>query len=335
VVPGVLDQRYFNRPKPKDDSKTRDAKKSRPIEEKESGRWLAAMNAAVSGVEIPEGTRVIHVCDREGDIYELFNEAAQGGKYFLIRLVQNRKTTGDKYILNGIRAKEPAGSVTVVIPRDTRRKLKKRETELEIRFGRFEIKRPARPDKNKALLPPLAANVVYVKEKSPPEGAEPIEWFLMTNESVENCGEAYEKAGYYLQRWKIETFHHVLKSGCAVEKLQEHSMDNTTALVLMYSVISVFIMNMTYIARVNPELPCSLLFDGDDWKILYCAANRTKTPPEEPYTIAEAVKYISWLGGPKRAPSDGPPGVKTIWNGLQKLYTLLDYRELFDFVGQV
>jgi hypothetical protein len=32
---------------------------------------------------------------------------------------------------------------------------------------------------------------------------------------------------------------------------------------------------------------------------------------------------------------DGPPGVKTIWKGLQKLYTLLDYRELFDFVGQV
>jgi hypothetical protein len=33
--------------------------------------------------------------------------------------------------------------------------------------------------------------------------------------------------------------------------------------------------------------------------------------------------------------SDGPPGVKTIWTGLQKLYTLLDYRELFDFMGQV
>jgi hypothetical protein len=28
-------------------------------------------------------------------------------------------------------------------------------------------------------------------------------------------------------------------------------------------------------------------------------------------------------------------GVKTIWVGLQKLYTLLDYPELFDLVGQV
>jgi hypothetical protein len=30
---------------------------------------------------------------------------------------------------------------------------------------------------------------------------------------------------------------------------------------LMYSVIAVFIMNLTYIARVNPELPCTILFD--------------------------------------------------------------------------
>jgi hypothetical protein len=36
---------------------------------------------------------------------------------------------------------------------------------------------------------------------------------------------------------------------------------------------------------------------------------------------------LGWLGGPKRAPSDGPPGVKTIWIGLMKLYILLAYRE--------
>jgi hypothetical protein len=100
-------------------------------------------------------------------------------------------------------------------------------------------------------------------------------------------------------------------------------------------------MNLAYIARINPALPCTILFDGDEWKILYCAANRTMAslrevqPPEKPYTIGEAVKYAGWPGGPKTAPGDGPPGVKTIWKGLQKLYTLLDYQKLFDFVGQV
>jgi hypothetical protein len=40
--------------------------------------------------------------------------------------------------------------------------------------------------------------------------------------------------------------------------------------------------------------------------------------------MKEAADY---LGGPKSAPSDGPPGVKTIWIGLMKLYILLVYRE--------
>ncbi|MHB9292315.1 hypothetical protein Holit_01411 [Hollandina sp. SP2] len=104
-------------------------------------------------------------------------------------------------------------------------------------------------------------------------------------------------------------------------------MDKTTALILMYSVIAVMILNMTYAARLTPELPCSLLLGEDEWKLLYCAANKRKKEPKKPYTIKEAVDYLGRLGGPKRAPSDRPPGVKTIWIGLMKLYILLAYRE--------
>ena len=42
---------------------------------------------------------------------------------------------------------------------------------------------------------------------------------------------------------------------------------------------------------------------------------------------SKAVAYLSRLEGPKRAPSDGPPGVKTIWIGLDKFNTLLAYKE--------
>jgi hypothetical protein len=96
-----------------------------------------------------------------------------------------------------------------------------------------------------------------------------------------------------------------------------------------------FIMNLTYRVRIHPPLPCTVLFEEEEWKVLYCATNRTKKVSARPYRIKQAVDYVGWLGGPKRAPRDGPPGVKSIWSGLQKLYTLLDYRELFDFMGQV
>jgi hypothetical protein len=130
-----------------------------------------------------------------------------------------------------------------------------------------------------------------------------------------------------MQRWKIERFHYVLKSGCTVEKIQERSIEKTTTLVLMYSILSVLIMNMTYIARINPDLLCSCMFEEDEWKILYCTANKTKRAPNNPYSIAEAIMYLGQLGGPKRAPTDGPPGVKTVWIGLMNLRLLLSYRD--------
>jgi len=104
-------------------------------------------------------------------------------------------------------------------------------------------------------------------------------------------------------------------------------MEKTTLLVLMYSIIATLLMNIPYIARINPRLSCAVFFEDDEWKTLYRMANKTKKPLEKLYTIAEAVTYLSWLGGPKRAPSDGPPGVKTIWIGLDKLNTLLVYKE--------
>ena len=62
----------------------------------------------------------------------------------------------------------------------------------------------------------------------------------------------------------------------------------------------------------------------------YNIIHKTKIPPVKPYTMADAIKYLGELGSYKRAPSDGPPGLKSIWNGLFKLYEFMDL-----FVGQV
>jgi len=325
LVLGVLAQSSYNREQPSDKRRTHEGKKVRPLKEKESYRWVQTLGRTAEAV--PEGIHVVTVCDREGDMYELFDEADSKGQAFLIRIVQNRKTVENRKILDEIRAKPCMGRVKTIIPRNSRGGVKERETILQIRYDRFEIKRPNISNKIKRLKGTQEATVIFIREEPHNQAIEPVEWFLMTNEKVGSVEDAYEKAVWYMQRWKIEQFHYVLKSGCAVEKLQERSMDKTTVLVLMYSIIATFIMNITYRARISPHLPCTVCFDEDEWKVLYCTANKTKTSPEKPYTIAEAVTYLSWLGGPKRAPSDGPPGVKTIWIGLEKLNTLLAYKE--------
>jgi hypothetical protein len=80
----------------------------------------------------------------------------------------------------------------------------------------------------------------------------------------------------------------------------------------MYSVIAGKILNMTSVGQLTPELSCFPLVGEEEWKLLYCAAHKTRKEPKKPYTIKEALDYLGWLCGPKRAPRDGPPGVKTI-----------------------
>jgi hypothetical protein len=71
----------------------------------------------------------------------------------------------------------------------------------------------------------------------------------------------------------------VLKSGHAIEKPQERDMEKTRTLIVMYSVIAVFIMNLTYIARVNPELPHAAILLLQNF-LIKCPMGREKSGVE-------------------------------------------------------
>ena len=86
-------------------------------------------------------------------------------------------------------------------------------------------------------------------------------------------------------------------------------------------------MTLTYIVWIAPETDYSVMFVKDEQKILNCAANKTKKPPESAYTIKGVVRYIAKLGGFAGAPSDGEPGAKVIWRGLRVFYALIEYRD--------
>jgi hypothetical protein len=155
---------------------------------------------------------------------------------------------------------------------------------------------------------------------------------MATNLKVESIEDAQRIVGYYVQRWKIERFHYVLKSGCEVEEIQERSAERIIPLLHIYSVIAAHIMALVLCGESYPDLPCDVFFEESEWKILYCAAKKTKQAPDKPYPIRDAVKYLGILGGGKRAPSDGASGVKLIWMGLFALFILFEYA---GFVGQV
>jgi hypothetical protein len=70
---------------------------------------------------------VLHVCDREGDNYELFDKALQSGRHFLIRIVHNRMTVENEQKMDTIRETHCKGRVKALIPRDSRRNVKEED----------------------------------------------------------------------------------------------------------------------------------------------------------------------------------------------------------------
>jgi hypothetical protein len=63
---GVLSQPPYNRPQASDKTRAHDSRKVRPLEEKESYRWVQTLGESISA--LPEGIRVVTVCGREGDM---------------------------------------------------------------------------------------------------------------------------------------------------------------------------------------------------------------------------------------------------------------------------
>ena len=85
---------------------------------------------------------------------------------------------------------------------------------------------------------PIAVSVVHVRETSPPTGEKAVEWFLLTSINVDSPETAIEIIGYYLQRWRVEDFFRLLKSGCRVEHLAFRTADQLQRAITLNAVIA-------------------------------------------------------------------------------------------------
>jgi len=320
---GLLAQKIWVRP-PEEHGKHH-VRKQLPIEDKESYKWLETIENA--GTTFPEGVKAVHVCDREGDIYELFCKAEREGTHYLCRRFQNRtiaEDDGSNKLDEFVEALPESGSIKVRVPRDSHTNRAARDAVVVIKHGKCRIMKSTNLPSGGDLPKSIEAYVVSAVEVEPPDGEEKISWQLVTNVPTESFEDAVTQIQWYTQRWKIETLHRTLKSGCKVEELQSDTAERLMKLIAVYSIISLQIMQLTYVARTRPDESCEICLTEDEWKVLCRIANKTKKVPEKPPTIYEAVVMIAKLGGFLARKSDGFPGVVVIWRGLTCFYTVLD-----------
>jgi hypothetical protein len=214
-------------------------------------------------------------------MYELFAKAANEVQTYLCRRVQNRIVQGENdeldFLDEFIEKLPVADTLDISVPRDSHTNRKARTAKLEIKFGKVIVNRPTKLPKADNLPEFLEVYVISAKEVDPPEdGTESISWQLITNVKVETIADAVLCISWYPKRWKIEIFHYTLKSGCAIEKLQEREAGKLEKLITLYSVIALRIMRVTFLARSDPDASCEIEFSPDEWKILYMAVNKVK-----------------------------------------------------------
>ncbi len=71
------------------------------------------------------------------------------------------------------------------------------------------------------------------------------------------------------------------------------------------------------LGRTCPDLDAGLLFERDEWRAAFIL-NKRKPPKTSP-RLNEVVRLVAMLGGFLARKGDGEPGVKTIWQGMQRV----------------
>jgi hypothetical protein len=256
-----------------------------PIEEKENYRWLQNLRQSTALLGQPE--RIVHVGDRESDIYELLCAAQELGTNFLLRTCVDRLAgDGGHTIAEEMQDVRVQGLHRVEF-RDKRGAVC--EAVLELKYRRIRVLPPIGKQK---LYPELVLTVLHAQERDAPADREALDWKLITNLPVCSRDDAIEKLNWYAMRWKIETFHKILKSGCKAEESKLRTAER--------------IFWMTMINRVCPDGPPTLALT----KIEITTLERivTGTPAPSRKTVSHYLTCIARLGGYLARKGDPPPG---------------------------
>jgi hypothetical protein len=334
-------------------------RKQKPIEEKESFRWVVGYRDACALAESAPGVQVISCADREADVYEMFAEWHRRGEEgkvradWLIRSDDNRRLSppedrgeqADVFwpakIREAVAATPVLGSITFGVQRKVQQKKQKggsrhatvrsaRMVTQEIRATTLTLAPPYRQDRK---MPSVTFRVVMARELHPPEGEEPIDWVLLTSMPVVDFDSAQRMVELYLCRWEIEVFHRVLKTGCGVEKLQRKEAKRITVAVAMYMIVAWRVLFVMTLGRECPDLPCDAIFEEDEWQALWVIAYSRKALEKKP-SLGEFVKTLAQFGGFLGRKGDGNPGPAAIWVGLSRLRDFTLAWQLFGITAQ-
>jgi hypothetical protein len=277
----------------------------------------------------PEGVRLIHVCDRGADNFDVFAHLQVKGDSWVVRAAQlTRKVRYDNEVLKLKQVLELAnvlGSYQVYVRANG--KQQERWAEVEVRAAEVTLLRPREGStafvKDHGIRE-ISTRVVEIRELRPPKNQQPLRWVLYTQEPASTFPQALRVIGHYEQRPQVEEYHKCLKTGLAVEGRRYQSGDRLGPVIGVICIQSVRLLQLRDVARKSPNTPATGFVPTEWLETLQRIVKR----PVAIHTVRDFLRAVARLGGFLARKCDGEPGWLTLWRGLETLLLALrGYRE--------
>lgn len=310
-----------------------------PIEQKESYKWIKACEH--SKEVLTDAFSITFVEDRDGDIYEQFAVVPNEKVHFVIRCCKERRLADGSKLFETLRQQKINGSYKIAIKADRRKKNVYREAELDVRFCKVCLRKPAECP-NKSLSETIEVYAVEAIESNY-NGKDKICWKLITTHQINCYADALAVIDIYKKRWHIEQLFRLLKKqGFEMEESQLESGWAIRKLCVM-AVNTVIRIMQLMMATEDEDQTADHVFTEKEQKCLqqinqqYQGCTKKQINPYKQNSLLWAKWIIARLGGWKGYASQRVPGPITIKRGLDKFVNIFNgwclALELYEDVG--
>ena len=223
---------------------------------KDSERWQRSMERAGELAEACPDTRVVSVCDREGDFWGLMTTAEASQADLLVRA--SRSARRRVALADGTVAClwEHVKTLPVLACRELkiaarggRNARRARKTTIELRAARLDIV----PPEGKGTQPRRML-VVSARERTR-SGKKPLHWLLMATVGEADAATAKRLVIWYQTRWVVEEYFRALKSGTHIEDRKLNEADDLRKCLAFDAITAWRLFALERRARTNPDEP--------------------------------------------------------------------------------
>jgi hypothetical protein len=318
-VVGLMNQILHKRARvPKGESKQK--RQARP--DRESRLWKQAV---LDLPAMPPGVVVVDVSDRGSDISEYIWHEIQANRRFIVRSQHNRNRVDDagekqlQKLHDHLRGLPVMGRYTLRVPAEEGGW---REAAMGLSWDEVRLL-PPRQARGEHGSEPMELWGVIAREIDATPGSEPIEWMLLTNQTVQAAEQSREVVEDYACRWMVEDYHKAKKTGCGIEELQMTTLHGLSNAIALLSVLAVHVLRLRCNARDEEIRQQPARLHEEELKV-QLAASDSKHADWRTMTVWEFYIAVAKMGGYMLNPHKRPPGWIVLWRGYIRLENMCD-----------